>query len=125
MILELKRTPGIYLVGFMGSGKSTVGKMLSDKIGWPFVDVDERAVEQRVIGPSIGRGQSHVACPLSRTPEMSASSWRVNQPIQRMSATTPEGFSGRRAVATPAWPAPNEPLHRRPAARRARPRATG
>ncbi|HUS08037.1 MAG TPA: shikimate kinase [Bryobacteraceae bacterium] len=41
MILELKRTPGIYLVGFMGSGKSTVGKMLAEKIGWRFVDTDE------------------------------------------------------------------------------------
>src|ERR1700716_1768940 len=47
MILELKRTPGIYLVGFMGSGKSTVGKMLSDKIGWPFVDVDEEIEAER------------------------------------------------------------------------------
>jgi Shikimate kinase len=41
MILELKRTPGIYLVGFMGSGKSTVGKLLAEKIGWRFVDMDE------------------------------------------------------------------------------------
>ena len=30
MILKLKRTPGIYLVGFMGCGKSTVGRAL-----WP------------------------------------------------------------------------------------------
>ena len=42
MILKLKRTPGIYLVGFMGSGKSTVGVLLADHIGWKFVDLDEQ-----------------------------------------------------------------------------------
>ncbi len=41
MILKLKRTPGIYLIGFMGSGKSTVGRMLADQIGWRFADVDD------------------------------------------------------------------------------------
>jgi shikimate kinase len=30
----------IYLVGFMGAGKSTVGRELSLKLGWPFVDLD-------------------------------------------------------------------------------------
>jgi shikimate kinase len=40
MILKLKQTPGIYLVGFMGTGKSTLGRLLADKIGWPFVDLD-------------------------------------------------------------------------------------
>jgi shikimate kinase len=40
MILKLKRTPGIYLVGFMGSGKSTVGLLLADRLGWHFVDLD-------------------------------------------------------------------------------------
>jgi shikimate kinase len=41
MILKLKRTPGIYLVGFMGSGKSTVGRALADELGWSFLDLDE------------------------------------------------------------------------------------
>ncbi len=40
MILKLKRTPGIYLVGFMGCGKSTVGHALADELGWRFVDLD-------------------------------------------------------------------------------------
>ena len=40
MILKLKRTPGIYLVGFMGSGKSTVGQLLASRIGWKFFDLD-------------------------------------------------------------------------------------
>jgi shikimate kinase len=41
MDLKLKRTPAIYLVGFMGSGKTTIGRMLADKLGWPFVDLDD------------------------------------------------------------------------------------
>ncbi len=40
MILKLKRTPGIYLVGFMGCGKSTVGRALGEEFGWRFVDLD-------------------------------------------------------------------------------------
>ncbi len=30
----------LFLLGFMGSGKSTVGRLLSMQIGWPFVDLD-------------------------------------------------------------------------------------
>ena len=41
MNLKLKRTPGIYLIGFMGSGKSTIGRMLAEEIGWRFADLDD------------------------------------------------------------------------------------
>jgi shikimate kinase len=41
MILKLKRTPGIYLVGFMACGKSTVGRILAEEIGWHFGDLDQ------------------------------------------------------------------------------------
>jgi shikimate kinase len=51
MILKLKRTPGIYLVGFMGSGKSTVGRALADELGWNFLDLDEEI--EREQGTSI------------------------------------------------------------------------
>ena len=30
----------IYLVGFMGSGKSTIGRLLADHLGWSFCDLD-------------------------------------------------------------------------------------
>lgn len=40
MNLKLKRTPGIYLVGFMASGKSTVGRHLAHRLGWNFFDTD-------------------------------------------------------------------------------------
>jgi len=41
MHLKLKRTPGIYLVGFMAAGKSTVGRELADALGWSFSDLDQ------------------------------------------------------------------------------------
>lgn len=41
MILKLKRTPAIYLIGFMGCGKSTVGRALAEELGWAFIDLDE------------------------------------------------------------------------------------
>jgi shikimate kinase len=41
MLLKLKRTPGLYLVGFMGSGKSAVGRLLAYELGWSFADLDE------------------------------------------------------------------------------------
>jgi len=40
MNLKLKRTPGIYMLGFMASGKSTVGRHLADRLGWSFFDTD-------------------------------------------------------------------------------------
>jgi len=40
MKTRMKCTPGIYLVGFMGCGKTTIGSMLADRLGWEFVDLD-------------------------------------------------------------------------------------
>lgn len=41
----------IYLTGFMGSGKTTVGRRLAERLGVPFLDLDE-AIE-RVSGRTI------------------------------------------------------------------------
>ncbi len=36
----------IYLVGFMGAGKTSVGQRLAELMGWNFVDVDQK-IEER------------------------------------------------------------------------------
>lgn len=60
----------IFLVGFMGAGKSSVGLALSRKLGWPFEDLDDRiqAQERRSIeqifvqsGEAVFRQVEHAA----------------------------------------------------------------
>jgi shikimate kinase len=36
----------VYIIGFMGSGKSTAGKRLASSLGWSFIDLD-RKIEER------------------------------------------------------------------------------
>jgi shikimate kinase len=60
MHIKLKRSPGIYIAGFMGSGKSTVGRMLAEKLGWDFVDLDaeiERAQVTTIAKIFVERGE--------------------------------------------------------------------
>jgi shikimate kinase len=50
----LARSPeirAVFLVGFMGAGKTSVGRALSRRLGWEFEDLDERiqAREKRAI----------------------------------------------------------------------------
>jgi len=35
----------IYLIGYMAAGKTTVGRILADRLGWHFVDLDEAFAE--------------------------------------------------------------------------------
>jgi len=35
----------IYLIGYMAAGKTTIGRLLADKLGWNFVDLDEAFAE--------------------------------------------------------------------------------
>ncbi|KAL5776512.1 hypothetical protein ACOSP7_009438 [Xanthoceras sorbifolium] len=44
----------IYLVGMMGSGKTTVGRILSEALGYSFIDSDE-CVEQAMGGTSVAQ----------------------------------------------------------------------
>jgi shikimate kinase len=61
MILRLKQTPGIYVVGFMGAGKSTVGRHLAHRLGWSFFDTDgeiEAAEKTTIAELFAGRGEA-------------------------------------------------------------------
>jgi shikimate kinase len=61
MNLKLKGTPGIYLVGFMASGKSTVGRHLAHRLGWNFYDTDreiESAEKMTIAELFDGRGET-------------------------------------------------------------------
>jgi shikimate kinase len=44
--------PHLVLVGMMGSGKTVVGARASERLGWPFIDVDHVIVAEQ--GQSIG-----------------------------------------------------------------------
>jgi len=41
-----QRAQAVILIGFMGAGKSTVGRALGELLGWTFEDLDDR-IEQR------------------------------------------------------------------------------
>lgn len=41
----------IFLIGFMGSGKTTVGRLLAEGLGWSFADLDDLIV--RAAGASV------------------------------------------------------------------------
>jgi shikimate kinase len=60
--VEMEAMKNIVLVGFMGSGKTTVGQLLSEKTGMPLVDMDT-LIEKRA-GKTIneifaGHGEPH------------------------------------------------------------------
>ncbi|HMF89249.1 MAG TPA: shikimate kinase [Candidatus Angelobacter sp.] len=40
------RTRRVFLIGFMGAGKTSVGKVLAQRLGWTFQDLDD-AIERR------------------------------------------------------------------------------
>ena len=57
-----RRFSNIYIVGFMGTGKSSVGLRLAEKLGWAFCDLD--AEIERAAGETVGeifqdRGEVH------------------------------------------------------------------
>ena len=49
----LKKEYKIVLIGFMGSGKSTIGRLLAEELNLPFVDLDEYIIQKS--GKSISK----------------------------------------------------------------------
>ena len=48
----------ILLTGFMGAGKTSVGRRLAANLGWPFIDLDEEI--ERIAGESVREIFEHV-----------------------------------------------------------------
>jgi len=44
--MEPRAKPQVAFMGFMGSGKTTLGRMLAEKLGWEFLDTDSLIEEQ-------------------------------------------------------------------------------
>jgi len=58
----------VFLVGFMASGKSTVGQELGRRLGWEFVDLDSRIeARERQIIPEIFRVRGETGFRLAET----------------------------------------------------------
>jgi shikimate kinase len=45
MMIDIRARKLVCLTGFMGSGKSTVARLLARQIGWQHVDLDKRIIE--------------------------------------------------------------------------------
>src|SRR5579871_4027605 len=43
---KAEKVRGIYLVGFSGSGKSTIARIIGEMLQWPFCDLDDLIVER-------------------------------------------------------------------------------
>jgi shikimate kinase len=71
----------VFLVGFMGSGKSSVGQELARRLGWDFVDLDARIESrERQTVPEIFRDRGESGFRLA---ESSALRDLLSEPLQR------------------------------------------
>jgi shikimate kinase len=83
MILKLKRTPGLYLLGFMASGKTTIGQAVADELGWSFADLDTEIENEH--GISISDIFAHHGEPQFRDYEAAA----IRRHVARIEAGLP------------------------------------
>ena len=64
----IEKHPGVvFLIGFMAAGKSTVGPLLAQQLGWAFVDLDRHI--ERQLGKSVDRIFDEDGEPAFRTHE--------------------------------------------------------
>ena len=117
----------IVLIGFMGSGKSTVGRALHQRLGYPLVDMDQM-IEQRA-GKPITRIFSEDGEPVFRDMETALLRELGEEKSVRRIISTGGGVVGRpenreilRSLGYVVWlDAPMEVIHERTVKNRARP----
>jgi len=83
MTLKLKRTPGLYLVGFMASGKTTLGRALAEDLGWPFADIDSE-IETRA-----GKTISQIFAEMGETGFRDLETQVIHRHVQRIESGFP------------------------------------
>ncbi len=44
--VQARERSAIFLVGFMGAGKTSVGRELAEHLAWRFIDLDDRVIER-------------------------------------------------------------------------------
>ena len=91
----LATTQRIVLTGFMGAGKTTVGRLLAESLGWAFLDLDQH-LEQRA-GASVASLFATWGEPHFRRLESSAlaNALAQTQTVLALGGGTPEQLTNR------------------------------
>ncbi len=80
----------IYLIGYMASGKTTVGRLLAEKLGWHFVDLDDAFLE--INGLTTGEYIEHYGIERFRRQEKDCVERLSELPIQKVIYATGGGY---------------------------------
>lgn len=80
----------IYLIGYMASGKTTVGKLLAEKLGWHFVDLDDAFAE--LYGYTTGEYIRQFGLDAFRKKEKACVEMLSELPIQKVIYATGGGY---------------------------------
>ena len=80
----------VYLIGYMASGKTTVGKLLAKKLGWPFVDVDDAFEE--LYGYTTGEYITKYGLEAFRKKEKACVEMLSELPVQKVIYATGGGY---------------------------------
>ena len=80
----------IYLIGYMASGKTTVGKLLAAKLGWHFVDIDDAFEE--INGYTTGEYIRKFGIDAFRVKEKACVEMLSELPVQKVIYATGGGY---------------------------------
>ena len=83
-------TEPVYLIGYMGAGKTTVGRLLAEKLGWHFVDLDDAFAE--VNGITVADYIRHYGIEAFRRKEKDCVEMLSDLPVQNVVYATGGGY---------------------------------